>query len=393
MIRRTLVSILVLFLVLFIGGLAFGQDCAATTPRFELNAATQNPTVTFPKDTMPASIVTGATVKLIIGGGTAIDATVTAVTTNAFIGGSIVTLHSAQPLNGPIQGVNASGLTAATVSLLPPSGDPIALCGLTPLNYSFHVGPTVSTEPSSTGASNPNGAIRFQFSRGVLRLVEISKDPTLIPAARSLQEELSVSVDTTDQKAAGTQFVDDNRLTAAIRSPEKTFGNVLNRVRIGLEGQFARAIHTEDRDTDVTVVLDGWVPLFQSLNLLSQNRTRTLPLSFSISGGYRSQNASGVQSSGYVADGVVSYHFYILEHYAVDLSEETVFNDVSDRPASTPRTQHSYKAEIFYKADPLSMFSAVASYENGHSGPVFTKLRQYFVGVGIQQVFGSASKP
>jgi hypothetical protein len=70
-----------------------------------------------------------------------------------------------------------------------------------------------------------------------------------------------------------------------------------------------------------------------------------------------------------------------------------VFNDVSDRPASTPRTQHSYKAQVSYKADPLSMFSAVASYENGHSGPVFTKLRQYFVGVGIQQIFGSASKP
>ncbi|HXA15726.1 MAG TPA: hypothetical protein VN380_01945 [Thermoanaerobaculia bacterium] len=389
MIRRVLLSIL----VLFIAGIALGDDCSATMPRFELNAATQNPTVTFPKDTMPPSITTGAAVRLIIGGGTAIDATVTDVTTNAFIGGSIVTLHASQPLNGPIQGVNASGLTAATVSLLPPTGDPIALCGLTPLNYSFHVGPTVSTEPSSTGASNPNGAMRFQFSRGMLRLVEVSKDATRIPAERSLEEELSVSVDTTDQRASGTQFVDDNRLTAAIRSPERTFGKVLNRVRIGLEGQFARAIHTEDRDTDVKIALDGWLPLFQSLNLLSQSRTRTLPLSFQISAGYRSQNVSGVRSGGYVADGVVSYHFYLFDHYAVDLSEETVFNDVSDRPATTPRTQHSYKAEIFYKADPLSVFSAVASYENGHSGPVFTKLRQYFVGVGIQQLFSSASKP
>lgn len=389
MIRRILLGVL----VLLIAGIALGDDCTATTPRFELNAATQNPTVTFPKDTMPSSIATGAAVKLIIGGGTAIDATVTDVTTNAFIGGSIVTLHASQPLNGPIEGVNASGLTAATVSLLPPTGDPIALCGLTPLNYSFHIGPTVSTEPSSTGSSDPTGAMRFQFSRGMLRLVEVSKDATLIPAERSLQEELSVSIDTTDQQASGTQFVDDNRLTAAIRSPEKTFGKVLNRVRVGLEGQFARAIHTEDRNTDVTIVLDGWLPLFQSLNLLSQSRTRTLPLSFQISAGYRSQNVSGVKSDGYVADGVVSYHFYILEHYAVDLSEETVFNDVSDRPASTPRTQHSYKAEIFYKADPLSKFSAVASYENGHSGPVFTKLRQYFVGVGIQQLFSSTSKP
>jgi len=385
--------ILLGILVLSIAGIALGDDCSATTPRFELHAATQNPTVTFPKDTMPASITTGATVKLIIGGGSAIDATVTDVTTNAFIGGSIVTLKASQPLNGPIEGVNASGLTAATVSLLPPTGDPINLCGLTPLNYSFHIGPTVSTEPSSTGSGNPAGAVRFQFSRGMLRLVEISKDATLIPAERSLQEELSVFIDTTDQQVAGTPFVDDNRLTAAIRSPEKTFGKVLNRVRIGLEGQFARAIHTEDRDTDATIVVDGWLPFFQALNVLTQSRTRTLPLSFRISAGYRSQNVSGVKSDGYVADGVVSYHLYLFDHYAVDLSEETVFNDVSDRPASTPRTQHSYKAQVSYKADPLSMFSAVASYENGHSGPVFTKLRQYFVGVGIQQIFGSAAKP
>ena len=210
-------------------------------------------------------------------------------------------------------------------------------------------------------------------------------------ALTQLQEEISVSIDTTDRAAKGTQFVDDNRLIAAVRSPEKTFGTVLNRVRIGLEGQFAKAIHTEDRNTDLTIVVDGWLPFFQALNILSQTRTRTLPLSFRLSGGRRSQNVSGVRSNGNLADGTLTYHLYLLNHYAVDLSAETVFNDASNRPASTPRTQHSYKAAIFYKADPLSMFSAVASYENGHSGPVFTKLRQYFVGIGIQQLFSSST--
>lgn len=389
MIRRVVFGLF----ALLVAAIAFGEDCAANQPRFELNAATQDPTITFPKDTMPSSITTGATVKLVLGGGAPIDATVTDVTTNALIGGSIVTLHSSQPFNVPIQGADASGLTSATVTLLPPTGNTIALCGLTPLNYSFHIGPTVATD-SSTAGTDPAGVMRFQFSHGVLHLVEINSDPALIPAARNLQEELSVSVDTTDRKGTGTQFVDDNRLIAAIRSPEKTFGTVLNRVRIGLEGQFARAIHTEDRNTDVTIVVDGWMPFFQAVNILSQTRTRTLPLSFRLSAGRRSQNVTGVKSNGNLADGSLTYHLYLLDHYAVDLSAETVFNDVSNRPASTPRTQHSYKAAIFYKADPLSKFSAVASYENGHSGPVFTSLRQYFVGIGIQQLFAqSTAKP
>lgn len=390
MIRRALLSLL----TILVAAIALGDDCAATKPRFELNAATQDPTITFPKDTMPSTIATGAAVKLVFGGGTPIDATVTDVTTNTLIGGSIVTLHAAQPLNGPIEGTDASGLTSATVTLLPATGSAIALCGLTPLNYSFHVGPTVSTNASSTGTGDPAGVMRFKLSRGMLRLIEVSPDASLIPAARNLQEELSVSIDTTDRKGKGTQFVDDNRLIAAIRSPEKTLGTVLNRVRLGLEGQFAKAIHTEDRNTDVTVVIDGWMPFFQAVNLLSQSRTRTLPLSFRLSAGRRSQNVSGVKSNGNLADGTLTYHLYLLDHYAVDLSAETVFNDVSNRPASTPRTQHSYKAAIFYKADPLSKFSAVASFENGHSGPVFTKLRQYFVGIGIQQLFApSTAKP
>jgi hypothetical protein len=379
---------------LLIAAAALGNDCPATQPRFELNAATMNPTITFPKDTMPATITNGAAVKLVIGGGTPIDATVTDVTTNAFIGGSIVTLKASQPFNGPLQGADASGLTAATVTLLPPTGNPIALCGLTPLNYSFHIGPTVSTAGSAPGTDDPTGVMRFQFSRGILHLVEVNSDPMLIPAARNLQEELTVSIDTTDRAAKGTQFIDDNRLIAAVRSPEKTFGGVLNRVRIGLEGQFAKAIHTEDRNTDLTIVVDGWLPFFQALNILSQTRTRSLPLSFRVSGGRRSQNIAGMRSNGNLADGTLTYHLYLLNHYAVDFTAETVFNDASNRSASTPRTQHSYKAAVFYKSDPLSMFSAVASYENGHSGPVFTKLRQYFVGIGIQQLFSqSTAKP
>jgi hypothetical protein len=385
MIRRTLLILAALFAVA-----ARGDDCPATTPRFELHAATQNPTITFPPNSMPASITKDAAVKLVIGGAS-IDATVADITPNAFIGGSIVTFHAAQPMSS-IDGKDASGLTSATLSLVPPTGAPIDLCGLTPLNYSFHIGPTVSFGGSSTPPGDPAGAMRFQMSRGVLRMVPVSSNTALIPAARNLQEELSVAIDTTDRAAKGTQFVDDNRLTAAIRSPEKTFGMVFNRVRAGLQGEFAKAIHSEDRNTDLTITIDGWVPFFQALNVLSQTRTRTLPLSFRFSGGRRSQNVSGVRSTGNLADGAITYHLYFLNNYAFDLSAETVFDGVKKPTATTPRTQHSYKAAVSYKSDPLSKFSAVASYENGHSGPVFTKLRQFFVGVGIQQLFGQAAK-
>jgi hypothetical protein len=370
---------------------ALGDDCPATTPRFELQAATQNPTITFPPNTMPASITKGAAVKLVMGGAS-IDATVTDITPNAFIGGSIVTFQTAQPMSG-LEGTDASGLTSAALSLVPPTGAAIDLCGLTPLNYSFHVGPTVSFGGNSSPTADPAGAMRFQLSRGLLRMVPVSSNKALIPAARNLQEELSVSIDTTDRVAKGAQFVDDNRLTAAIRSPEKTFGMVLNRVRAGLQGDFAKAIHSEDRNTDLTITIDGWAPFFQALNLLSQTRTRTLPLSFRFSGGRRSQNVSGVRSTGNLADGAITYHLYFLNNYAFDLSAETVFDGVKKPTPTTPRTQHSYKAAVSYKSDPLSKFSAVATYENGHSGPVFTKLRQFFVGVGIQQLFAKAKTP
>jgi len=92
---------------------AFGDDCPATTPRFELNPATQNPTITFPPNSMPASINKGSAVKLVMGGAS-IDATVTDITPNAFIGGSIVTFQPAQPMSG-LEGTDASGLTSATL--------------------------------------------------------------------------------------------------------------------------------------------------------------------------------------------------------------------------------------------------------------------------------------
>ena len=364
-----------------------GQDCTAK-PRFSINAKTGEATVALP-GVVPTSIHDGDAVTLVIGGQ---SIAATAKVTNAF-GVNTIELTTASPIDDS----PSAGFTSGDVSLKAKDGTVTELCPLTPINYSMHVGPTVSAASSST-TGDPTGVMRFQFQKGLVRAIPVRSGANLIPAMRNAAEELSVSIDTTDRQTKGTQFVDDNRVTGALRSPEITFGPTLrdvqafNRVRLGIEGQFARAIHTENQNRDITLVLDGWLPFFQTLNLLSSGRTVSLPLNFRVSAGHRTQDVDGVKSGGRVADAALTYHFYVLDQYAVDLVAKTLFNDVSDRPATTPRTQHSYKAQVSYHHDPLAKFSIVTSFENGHSGPVFTKLRQFFVGVGVQQLFGIPSK-
>lgn len=373
------------------------QDCTGK-PRFSIDAANaKNASIAFPKTVaVPAAVTEGSQVTLSIGGKT-YRATVGKIF--AFVP-DVTTVPLT--LIEPIENDPSSGFTSGDVSLIPASGAAIDVCSVTPLNYEMMIGPTVTpvnSDTSSTG--DPNGAIRFQFQKAFVRTVEVNHDPTLIPSMRNAQEELSLSIDTTDRQATSDKkFVDDNHVTGALRSPAYTFGPRLthglpffNRVRTGLEGQFARAVHGENRNRDITVVVNGWLPFFQSINLLSAGREVTLPLAFRISAGHRHQDVDGTESGGRVADASLTYHFYVLDHYVVDLTAKTLLNDVTDRPASTSRTQHSYKAQVSYKKDMASQFAVVATFEDGHSGPVFTKLRQFFLGVGFQQVLQIPTTP
>jgi hypothetical protein len=378
--RRTVFALL--FLHVAGATVAHAQDCNGK-PRFSINAKTGEAAIAFP-GAVPATLNDGDKVTLVIGG-QAMDATAHTV---SFAGVNSVSLETP-----PIDNTLSEGFTSGDVSIKTTSGTVIDLCPLTALNYSMHAGPTVAVNNGSNSSGNdPAGVMRFQLQKALLRTIQVRSDPNLIPAMRNMQEELSVSIDTPDRQTKGTKFIDDNRIVGAVRSPEYSTA-LINRVRIGVEANFARAVHTEDRNRDIKLAIDGWLPFLPSVNLLSQGRTVTLPLSFHLSAGNRSQNVSRTKSSGRVAEAGLAYYFYLLNHYAVDLAATTLFNDLSDRPLSTPRTQRSYKAQVSYKQDSLSKFAVVASFENGHSGPVFTKLRQFFVGVGAQQLLGVPKSP
>jgi hypothetical protein len=263
-------------------------------------------------------------------------------------------------------------------------------------SQSFHVGLTQATEARSSSApaatpaamartladnapaADKPSAVRVQYGRSFRRFVPHGNDTTKIPEARNAEEVFDVSVDTTDKKDKA--FVDDNRISGAYFMPRMTFGKTVNRLHAGIRGEHARAVHGGDHNSDVTLALEGGLPMFQALTL-SGPAFAAEPLQFRLGGGHRWQNVSTVQSSGPVAEGSLLYHVYPSANYRIDLEYATLFNGVSHRAATTPRTQHSWKASVFMFGD--SKFSGVASYENGHSGPVFTNLKQYFVGVGL----------
>lgn len=258
-------------------------------------------------------------------------------------------------------------------------------------NETIHVGPaSESGGDDGTGTKGSEAsAVRLQYAHSFRQFNEVDPDPKKVPSQRRDMKEFSISIDTTNEK--DPKFVDDNRLHGGYFSRRYTYKQLLNRVRFGVVGEHARAFHGGNNNSDGTLSLDGWLPFFRAANILTPARRLALPLSFQISGGYRWQDVDNVNSDGPMANWTFLYHIYLLADYRIDLEHKTLFNDVKNRPASTPRTQHTWKATLHMFESEGSRFSAVASYENGHSGPVFTQLRQYFVGVGIKNLLSRVS--
>ncbi len=386
--------------VLFTLSTARADECSGKDSlKFSANGNTV--TVTFQPTSKPPALAKDDSVSLIIGS-TEYKATVLKVVPPAPPLPEIVELSVPPGLNPNLAAANPPVFSSSDAQLKTASAETVSLCALDPVNQksqSFHVGPALSDESAATnsgaapaadtsGNTPRAGALRFQFAESILTTRLLNSDLSKLPAARRLQTEFTVSIDTTDRKNGSQKFVDDNRVSAGVHSPDYSYGNILNRARIGATGEFAKAFHSQDRNLDLKAVLDGWLPFLQAPSFLQQTQTRTLPLSFKISVGLRSQKTSGVSSTGDIAEGSLAYHLYLLDHYRVALSASTLLNHVSKGTLATPRTQHSYKAEVFYAASATSKFGTVASYEYGHSGPVFTQLRQYFLGIGLQNLFG-----
>ena len=376
--------------------IASAQGTTPATPPcaiLSFSAATNIATIEFANCTTPAPTVALKSEAIVRIGDSQIPSTVIDVATADFgpVTSSLITLQPTtaagtrnfQPADGPEYSGNTASVTFGTTEI------PLVLA--TPVSYTEHTAHVGQASANNAVATTTDGgqadasAFRFQYD-GAYVVFPPAGNAAKKWWDRGVQQEYQLSIDTTNQKSAA--FTDDNQASAGVYLPRFTLGSFLNRARFGAQGVYSRALHSASSTFDGKLMFEGWLPFFQVQTLFSKNRFAAPPLSFSVGYGYRDQKAEGTGGSqGSVFDGTVAYHLYLLDQYRVDFEYRTVVNDVSDRPPTTPRTQHTWKASVLMSPKPGSAFSAVVSFENGHSGPVFTELRQYFVGIGLERLF------
>ena len=382
-----------LIFVLAILTLSLDVRAACTGSNFSINSNNGRIAATFQTSDYPAALIVDTPVKLTIGN-TELETKVTAVQPTSFVPPTtIVTLEGPSDVDFENGSFEAELATDAAQLSYEEGNETktVDLCLVGQFNtMSSHlsVGPAVAEDDQETEAGDEDNdapsAWRLQYQRSYRRFRAFGRDDdtTKIPSERRGMQEFSVSIDTTDEKDEG--FVDDNRVMGGYFLPRRSFGAALNRVRVGVAGEHARALHGGAHNSDLKVSLEGGIPFLRAANIATPQPRLGLPLQFRVSAGRRWQNVEDAKGDGNLGEVSFLYHAYLLAQYRIDVEHRTIFNDISNRPASTPRTQHSWKASVYFMGDDESGFSAVASYENGHSGPVFTQLRQFFVGVGLK---------
>jgi hypothetical protein len=269
-------------------------------------------------------------------------------------------------------------------------GQTTTLTPAEPLNVrsqSFQFGPATSGDATGAGTNAAaSQAFRYQLSFASSWRPAFASKPNSTFLSR-LEKDFSLTVDSTDQK---TGFVDNNNVSAGVYRPYIGITSLLAQGKIGGRVTYARAIHTDDHDLDAVGEVSGWLPFFQTINLMSKTTQRGSPLSIDLAYGWRSKRMAstpGQTFRGPTAQGSLGYHFYVLDNYRVDFNTTTVWSGLNDLPATTPRTQHSFKVQILYASSPTSRFNIATSIENGSFGPVLQKVRNYFIGVTLSQVF------
>jgi hypothetical protein len=338
-------------------------------------------TVTIGESVIPASVVdVGGTVFQLVGGAT-VNSRIISVRPTTAAG-----TRNFDPADAPEYSGDSASVRFVTGDTTDTAADTdfdVTLAN--PVSHAeqkAHVGQATATEDASTTTADDT-AFEFQYT-GAYVVFPPRGDARKKWWDRGVQQEYTVSIDTSNQKAA--TFTDDNSASAAVYLPRFSTGSLLNRARFGTVATYSRAFHSTAQNFDGKLVFEGWLPFVQVQSLFSKNRYAAPPLSFSAGWGYRDQTTADNHSHGTVFDGAVAYHLYLMDQYRVDFEYLTVVNQLNDRPATTPKTQHTWKASVLMSPQPGSAFSAVFAVENGHSGPVFTQLRQYFVGIGLQQL-------
>jgi hypothetical protein len=257
---------------------------------------------------------------------------------------------------------------------------------LQPLNeksYAFKFGPASAGDQTGQGTPGQSiTAFRLNFAANYSHASRrgATSDKSWFS---KIQRDAAVQVDTTDQKSG---FIDNSSLAAGGFIPQISLGRLLSQGKIGAQIKYERPIHVSNHNLDATATVTGGVPLFQAVNLFSSKRTLAEPLQLSLSYGYRSQRMTTSTYRGRVFEGSARYHMYLFTDYRVDLRATTTYNDLNNLAPNTPKTTHQFAAQILYRSTPSGPFGVVASFENGSFGPVLSKLRQYFIGVAIQNV-------
>lgn len=370
------------FLLLAVAATAAGQTTC--TPQLAYNAGTLEWTVGFNGCTNVPTFTVGDTVTFIIGSAECAG-TVTIVSAPGilFPGGAVSfkTPEGCSPL-ATFSATTASLKTSTTTY------DLTLINAVNQFAQSFSVGPATAGDEqgnADTTASNSSSqAFNLKYA--------VSSVYTPPPSAKSftqrLQRSFSLSIDTTDQDKG---FVDDNSVSAAVDLPDFLQNNALfAQTKIGGEVQYERAIHTSDSNLDAVATFDTFIRKIPTYNLFSPTNTvrRGSPLELSLSYGFRRKEVDGAADSdnGTVFTGTALYHLFAADKYQIDFSVTTTWNNVDNLPAGTSKTQHAFKAQVWYAPTASSPFKVTTSFENGSFGPVLTKLRQYFVGIALQNV-------
>lgn len=363
---------------------------AATTctPTLAYNAGTLQWSVDYVGCPTPPTFKTGDQVTFIIG-----SARCTGTVTNYVPAGPL--FAAAVTFSVP-SGCSPTNTYAAATAQLVTGGTTTSLKlvnALSQFAQTLSVGPVTAGDTQGNGQSTPSNtnsqAFHLVYDVTYLKVPPFAETPNL-PLIARLERQLSLSIDTTDQEQG---FIDNNSATGGVFLPRIAAGNLLAQGKIGGQVQYQRAVHSSDSNLDATATVEGLIPAIQSLNLFSETVRRGSPLALAFSYGLRRKHAGTTDDNGRVFSGTALYHIFAGDQYQIDLSATTTWNDVDNLPAGTSRTQHNFKAQIWYAPNASSPFKVTTSFANGSFGPVLQNLRQYFIGVALTNVSSRVTTP
>ncbi|HUP63315.1 MAG TPA: hypothetical protein VNA69_23195 [Thermoanaerobaculia bacterium] len=342
-----------------------------------------------PGTTAPA---VGQTLSIEAGGG---QFQVTVATADPFLGQTVVNSAVVDAGKSQENLLLLSGINTATVkfdstsiSVAVQPADPLA--ARNSMHYHWAIGPATKgdsdgdsfggTDPNAPPPTDANGAIRLRYAG------DYARGGVFGFKQRSLwQTSAGLAIDTTDQDAP--DFIDNNSASLGVNLTNLSFGRLWMHGKAGVQGKVQKAVHHDTQNVDGTLTVSGWVPVLRSFTLFSKNgEFIAAPLSFSASYGYRNHHDAGESYNGRVFDASVNYNLFLFDQYSATLTGTWTVSDLTNRPATTPRTQKMFKATVAYLANPQSGFKVLTSFESGSAGVMLKEVRQYFVGIAVSRL-------